>query len=284
MSERAVAGSRQAVPRAGDAPARVSPGSAYSAWGVVAGQELRDLWLSGRGLAMMLAYTVLLSINTYLIATNQELNFLEQREAVSLTLQLAVSVGGLLVVLVAADAVSGERERGTLETLLLTPAPRRAILAGKAVAALSMWGGAYLLSLPYIWWIGRDVGTFGEATVAGLVVGTLLALTLTGVGLLITTFSQSNGLSLAISFFVLLALYAPNQMPAEATRGWAGELLQRLDPFSAGLLYLERLIINAHSLTQDLSLLVFPAIWAVVVPAVALALAGRLALLPRSGT
>lgn len=261
----------------------MAEGRPGSAWAVVSGQELRDLWLSGKGLAMMLAYTALLSMNTYLIATNQELNFLEQREAVSLTLKLAVSAGGLLVVLVAADAVSGERERGTLETLLLTPAPRRSILAGKAVAALSMWACAFVLSIPYFWWIGRDVGTFGEAILGGLIVGTLLALTLTGIGLLITTFSQSNGLSLAISFFVLLALYAPNQLPAEATRGWVGELLQRLDPFSAGLLYLERLIINAHSLTQDISLLVFPAIWAVVLPAAALAVAGRLSLVPRSG-
>ena len=264
-------------------PSRDARAGSGSLWLVVAEQELRDLWLSGKGLAMVLAYTVLMSINTYLIATNQELNFLEQREAVSLTLNLAVAVGGLMVVLVAADAVSGERERGTLETLLLTAAPRRAILAGKAVAAVSLWVAAFALSIPYIWWIGRDVGTFGEAMVGGFVVGTLLALTLTGIGLLISTFSQSNGLSLAISFFVLLALYAPNQMPAEATRGWAGELLQRLDPFSAGLLYLERLIINAHSLSQDLSLLVFPAVWAVVFLALALVMAGRLSLIPRSG-
>lgn len=254
------------------------------AWTVVAAQELRDLWLSGKGLAMMLAYTVLLSISTYLIATNQELNFLEQREAVSLTLKIAVAVGGLLVVLVAADAISGERERGTLETLLLTPASRRSILVGKGVAAFSLWLGAFAFAVPYIWWIGRDVGTFGKAVVGGFAVGTLLALTLTGIGLLVTTFSQSNGLSLAVSFFVLLAMFAPNQMPAESTRGWAGELLLRVDPFSAGLLYLERLILNAHSLSQDLSLLVVPAVLAVAVPAVAFVVGGRLSLLPRSGS
>ena len=254
------------------------------AWAVVAEQELRDLWLSGKGVAMMLAYTVLLSISTYLIASNQELNFLEQREAVSLTLKLAVAVGGLMVVLVAADAVSGERERGTLESLLLTPAPRRSILGGKGIAALSVWVCAFALSAPYVWWIGRDVGTFDTALVGLLLVGTLLTLALTGIGLLITTFSQSNGLSLAISFLLLLALYAPNQMPAEATRGWAGELLQRLDPFSAGLLYLERLIVNAHPLSEDLSLLVVPFFWAVLCPAVALVVGGRLALIPRSGS
>jgi len=262
---------------------RTPPTGARSSW-TVAEQELRDLWLSGRGVAMLLAYTVLLSITTYLIATNQELNFLEQREAVSLTLQLAVAVGGLLVVLVAADALSGERERGTLECLLLTPAPRRAVVIGKGVAAISLWIGAFALAVPYIWWIGRDVGTFGVALVGGLVVGTLLALTLTGIGLLISTFSQSNGLSLALSFVVLLALHAPHQMPAEATRGWVGDLVLKLDPFSAGLLYLERLIVSSHSLSQDIGLLVVPALCAVVLPAVALLAAGRLTLLPRSGS
>ncbi|HEX6874423.1 MAG TPA: ABC transporter permease subunit [Nocardioidaceae bacterium] len=252
------------------------------AWAIVGEQELRDLWLSGKGIAMMLAYTALLSINTYVIASNQELNFLEQREAVSLTLKLAVAVGGLLVVLAAADALSGERERGTLETLLLTPAPRRSIVVGKAVAALSLWLAAFALSLPYIWWIGRDVGTFGAATAGGLAVGTLLALALTGIGLLVSMWAQSNGLSVAISFFVLLILAAPSQLPAEATRGWAGELLQRVDPFSAGLLYLERLIINAHPLSQDISLLLFPVLWAAVLPGGAVLLGARLSLVPRS--
>jgi ABC-2 type transport system permease protein len=253
------------------------------AWLVVAEQELRDLWLSGRGPAVMLAYTTLLSISTYLIASNQELNFLEQREAVNLTLQVAVAVGGLLVVMAAADSVSGERERGTLESLLLAPVPRRALLLGKGLAAMSLWFGAFLLSVPYLWWIGRDVGTFDVAVIGGLVAGTLLALTMTGIGLGISTFCQSNGLSLAITFFVLLALYAPHQLPAEASRGWAGELLLRLDPFSSGLLYLERLILNSHSLAQDGHLLVIPAVTAVLLPALALALSRRLTLLPRSG-
>lgn len=253
------------------------------AWTVVAEQELRDLWLSGRGLAMMLAHTALLSISTYLIASNQELNFLEQREAVNLTLKIAVTVGGLLVVLVAADAVSGERERGTLESLLLTPTSRRSILAGKGASALSLWFAAFLLAVPYLWWIGRDVGTFGKAMAGGLLVGTLLALALTGIGLLVTTRSRSNGMSLAISFFVLLAMFAPHQMPAESTRGWAGELLLRVDPFAAGLLYLERLILNDHSLVQNLSLLAVPAVLAVALPALAFAAAGRLSLLSRSG-
>ena len=91
---------------------------------VVARQELRDLWIGGRGLLLAFAFSILLSAITYLGATNEALNFLERREAVNLTLQVAVGVGALLALLAAADAISGERERGTLESLLLTPVDR----------------------------------------------------------------------------------------------------------------------------------------------------------------
>src|SRR5437764_1579858 len=113
-------------------------GAAKRGWAIVGAQEARDLWLGGRGLALSLAFSLLLSVLAYLVATNRALNFLEQRETVNLTLQVAVAVGGLLALLAAADAVSGERERRTLESLLLTPVSLRALVIGKLLAALSL--------------------------------------------------------------------------------------------------------------------------------------------------
>ena len=134
-----------------------------SGWAIVLAQELRDLWLGGRGLQLCFGFSVLLSIIAYLVATNSALNFLEQREAVNLTLQVAVAVGALLSLLAGADAVSGERERGTLEALLLTPVSRRQILTGKLLAALSLWLAAFAIAVPYVWFLGRGVGIVVEA-------------------------------------------------------------------------------------------------------------------------
>jgi len=248
------------------------------AWMVVAERELRDLWLAGRGLPLLLAYSVLLSVTSYLVAANQALNFLEQREAVSLTLQVAVAVGALLVLLGAADSVSGERERGTLESLLLSPAPRRALIIGKGVAALSLWAAAWAVSVPYVWYLARGVGVVGVAVASGLIVGSLLALFLAGYGLLISTILSSNRLSLSVSLFALLALYAPTQMPTAIQNSWIGELLLRVDPFTAGLRYLGRLIINGHSPGQDAGWLIGPIVAAVVAASLALAAANRLTL------
>jgi ABC-2 type transport system permease protein len=245
------------------------PRAAAPTWLVIAGQELRDLWLGGRAVAMMLAFSVLLSVTTYLVATNQALNFLEQREAVNLTLQIGVAVGALIVLLGAADALSGERERGTLETLLLTPAPRRDLVLGKGLAALSLWLAAFAVVVPYVWFIGRGIGIVGVALVSGLAVGTLLALFLAGLGLLISALAGSNRMSLSISLFVLLALYAPNQMPTGAQQGWAGDLLLRIDPLSAGLHYLGKIVVDSYSAGQDASWLISPVIAAVVAPVAA---------------
>jgi len=248
------------------------------AWMVVAERELRDLWLAGRGLPLLLAYTLLLSVTSYLVAANQALNFLEQREAVSLTVAVAVAVGALLVLLGAADSLSGERERGTLESLLLSPAPRRALIIGKGSAALSLWAAAWAVSVPYVWYLGRGVGVVGVAVASSLVVGSLLAVFLSGYGLLISTIASSNRLSLSVSLFALLALYAPTQMPTAVQNSWIGELLLRVDPFTAGLRYLGKLVINGHSPGQDAGWLIGPVVAAAIAAAVALLVADRLTL------
>jgi ABC-2 type transport system permease protein len=247
-------------------------------WLVVAEREVRDLWLAGRGLALLLAYAIVLSVTTYLTASEAALNFLEQRESVSLTLQVAVALGSLLALLATADAISGERERGTLETLLLAPISRRSLVIGKGVAALTLWVAAFAVAVPYVWYLGRGVGVVRTSLLNGFLVGSLLALVMVGLGLLISTYADSNRVSLSISVFTLLALFAPTQMPTSAQRGWFGDLLLRADPFTAGLHYLGRTIVNTRSFGQEGHWLVGPGIAAAVVLVLAVAVAGRLRL------
>ncbi len=56
---------------------------------------------------------------------------------------LAAFVGGMSI---ATDSTAGERERGSLEALLVNPAPRMAIVAGKCVAAALMAMTAVVLT------------------------------------------------------------------------------------------------------------------------------------------
>jgi ABC-2 type transport system permease protein len=227
-------------------------------WRAVADRELRDLWLAGRGLALLFSFSVLVSAITYVGATSEGINFLEKRETVNLTLQVAIAFGALVALLAAADAISGERERGTLESLLLTPAPRRDLVSGKLLAALSLWFAALVVAAPYVWFLGRDVGAVDDALAAGLLVGTLVAVSLAAFGLIVSVLSSSNRLSLSVSLFVLLALFAPTLLPGGAKQGWAGELLQRVNPMTAAEHYTRNIVINQYDWTKELSWLISP--------------------------
>lgn len=245
---------------------------------VVAGRELRDLWLGGRALLLTLGFSALLSVVTYLVATNQALNYLEQRESVNLTLQVAIAVGALLALLAAADTISGERERGTLESLLVTPVTREQLATGKLLAALSLWAAALLIAVPYVWFLGRGVDVVGPALLAGAAVGTLLAIFLASVGGLVSYAASSNRVSLSVSLFVLLALFAPSQFPTSAQQGWAGELFLRVNPLTAGEHYVGKVVVDAHSWSADASWLLSPVLAAALFGVAAVVAARRISL------
>jgi len=185
----------------------------------------------------------------------------EQRESVNLAMQVAVTVGVLVTLVVSADAISGERERGTLEALLLTPVSRRAIVGGKLVGALTLWFGAFAVSAPYVWVLGHGVSLVAEALLLGLVVGTLLAFALAALGLLISSVSNSNKISLSVSLFLLLALFAPTQLPA-SPQGWFGDVLVRVNPVGAAVHYLTTVLVDGQDWTSNLSYLVSPVLLA----------------------
>jgi ABC-2 type transport system permease protein len=258
------------VPRSTTAPA---PG-----WWVVAGQEFRDLWLSWRGPMLALAFSVLLSLLTFLAATNKDLNFIDQKDTVNLVMQVTLGIGVAISLLVSADALSGERERGTLETLLLTPLPTRQIVMGKLLAALSVWPAILVIAIPYIWALRIGPGLFTDAVLSGAVVGALLTITFASLGIIVSIFSSSNRVSLAASFFIFVALLTPTQLPGGALKGWFGDLLIRVNPVTAGARFVDRIIVSNHSWGQESSLLISPVIAAIVGLVVVYLLSERLQL------
>jgi ABC-2 type transport system permease protein len=247
-------------------------------WIVVLEYELRDLWIAGRGLVLCFAFSILVSALAYLAATNQALNFLEQRESVNLVVQVGMIVGSLLALLAAADAISGERERGTLESLLVTPVSRRQLVGAKLLAALSLWLAAYAILAPYAWFLARSLNIVGMALLASFVVGTLLAIFLASLGVIVSLVASSNRVSLSVALFALLALFAPTQLPGGAKQGWLADLLLHVNPVTSGERFVNRVIISASGWGQELGWLVSPLVGAALFSAAALVLAGRLRL------
>jgi ABC-2 type transport system permease protein len=268
--------------RATEPGARRTSSQSITGWHIVAAQECRDLWVSGRGPLLLFAFSVLLSVVTYLAATNQVLELVGQRDAVNLTLQVAVAVGVLLTLVVSADAISGERERGTMESLLLAPLSRGAIVLGKLVAAVSLWLATFVVSVPYVWVLSHGVSVVGTALLLGFVIGTLLAVAMAAVGLIISALSNSNRVSLSVSLFLLLALFVPTQLPGMTT-SWAGNFFVRINPIASGMRYIQAMLLKAHSWTQDLSYLVSPVLVVIIANAVVIVAGPRIVRLTGGG-
>jgi ABC-2 type transport system permease protein len=247
-------------------------------WATVAGQELRDLWLAGRGLIFVFTFSLLLSVLTYLTAANQELNLLDQKDTANVIMQITLAIGIALSLLLSADAISGERERATLETLLLTPLRPRAIAGGKVLATLSIWPVILLVSIPYLWVLRTGRELFLDAMAAGFVVGTILALAFAALGIIVSTYASSNRVSLAVSFFLFIVLVAPTQLPGGLGKGWFGERLTRINPVTAGTDFLDQIIVSNHAWSQELSSLTAPIIFAVMTTIAAYVVTARIRL------
>lgn len=245
---------------------RVAPsGSAAPAWWIVLVRELTDLWVGGKALNLMLIYSVILGIQTYVYATNSELSLIPPKEAVYETLKTAIAVSLFMGLIIGSDSFSGERERGTLEGLLLTPASRRQIVAGKFLAAISTWPLALLITIPYMSTLSQGDEVLGPAILWGAILGTVLVPAYVGLGMLVSFWSSAN----RTSFFISLGLYVlfliPAQLPGRAQTGVAGQFLQWVNPMAAVSHFLSKHLVNYRTVAEFWPWLTSPVVFAILV-------------------
>jgi ABC-2 type transport system permease protein len=247
-------------------------------WWLVFRRELTLLWIGGRALNLLILFSVLLGITTFLLATNSELSLIPPKEMIFLTLLSSISFGIFIGMIIGADSISGERERGTLEALLLTPASRRQIVVGKFLAAISPWPAALLISLPALIVVSQGEEILPFALLWGTVIGTLLALGFTGFGMLTSLWSNSVKNSMFTSLAVWLLLFLPTQLPGEAQKGSLGDLVQMINPMEATSEFLEKVIVNNRTVAEKSPFLWSPVLCPILVLLLLFWFAGRLRL------
>ena len=141
----------------------VSSGRLWTVWWRVFVRELSDLWIGGKALYLIFGYAVYLGFKSWSQVKTSQSNLIPPKEMVFATLQVVYYTGGLIGMIVGADSISGERERGTLEALLLTPAHRIQFVLGKFLAALSPWPVVLLISVPFLHVLAQGNPVFGHS-------------------------------------------------------------------------------------------------------------------------
>jgi ABC-2 type transport system permease protein len=246
-------------------------------WWLVFRQELDDLWVGGKALNLLILYGILMSITAFLLATNSELSLTPPRLMIVVMIHSAITFGLFIGLVIASESVSGERERATLEPLLLAPAGRRHIIFGKYLAALSPWPIAYAYCVPYVIVLSQGDLAVWPALVWGALLGTLVTIAFTGLGLLASMWSNSSRTSLFIGLLIYILALLPANLPGEFSTSTAGAIIGAIDPLEAVRQFMTQGFVEVQTVDQLWPLLYAPIIvTALIVAGVFLIAAPRL--------
>lgn len=240
-------------------------GSASPAWWLVFTRELTDLWVGGKALVLVFIYTVFLGVITYVVASNSELSLIPPKEMVYETIKNVMAVSLFIGLIIGADSFSGERERATLESLLLTPSSRKQIVTGKFLAALTFWPAAFVIAIPTFKLLSQGDEIFGQGLFWGGLLGTVLVLSYVGVGMLVSFWSNSNKTSYFVSLGIYILILVPAQLPGKAQTGVMGQFLQWVNPLAAVNHFLSKHLVNNIKLAEFWTWLQSPALFCILV-------------------
>jgi ABC-2 type transport system permease protein len=226
---------------------------------------MEELWIGGKALILLLIYSIIVSIMVYVYCFNSELTLIPPREATYEIIKNAMSISLFIGLVIGADSLSGERDRGTLESLLLTSTDRREIVTGKFLAALTQWPAAFIIILPFINILSQVGEIFTPAVVWGGITGTLLVVGFTGLGMLVSFWSASN----KISYFFSLGIYAlflvPAQLPGRAENIEEGLFFQWINPLASVNHLLSEHLVNYRPVLENWLWLLAPAVFTLFV-------------------
>lgn len=233
-------------------------------WWLIFTRELADLWVGGKALVLVFLYTIFLSVITYVIASNSELSLIPPKEMVYETIKNVMAVSLFIGLIIGADSLSGERDRGTLEPLLLTPTSRKQIITGKFLAASTFWPAAFLIAIPFLKLLSQGDEIFGQGLLWGGVLGTFLMFAYIGVGMLVSFWSNSNKTSYFVSLGVYILILVPAQLPGKAQTGPIGQFLQWVNPLAAVNHFLSKHLVNNIKLSEFWTWLESPVVFMAV--------------------
>ena len=231
--------------------------SRIPAWWTVFTSELSDLWIGGKGLVLILLYSIILAVMVCIYSFNSELSLIPIKESVYEMLKNAMQVSMFAGLVFGADSLSGEREGNTLESLLLTPVSRRQIIVGKFLSGVSIWPVAYVLTMIFLNVLSQGDEVLIPAILWGLGTGTVMVFAYTALGMLVSFWSSSNRVSYFAGVGVYVLLLVSAELPGKSN-GTASQFLQWINPMASVNYFLSRHLVNYEPVSLFWSWLISP--------------------------
>lgn len=213
-------------------------------------KEVREFLVSPRSRVRVLCFATALSVLAVLFVADTGLKLKGTAQALSAMLTATAVLGALVALLTGIDAIAGERARGSLVPLLLTPLSRAAIATGKLGAPLAASMAIPVLSLPYLWAMGPGQG-FGTLAAALLLFGTPLILSFgflgLGLGAHFRSSRSAQGLALAAILFSASPLAASQRLHGTI----AGIFIDHVNPLSCAVNTLRAIVVKGEAIAAQ---------------------------------
>jgi ABC-type transport system involved in multi-copper enzyme maturation permease subunit len=231
---------------------------------LIARKERGEVLHSARGLSWLLAVSVVLSGLSLLFVSNTELSLLDNAQVVYMMMGTITALGCLLAIVLGTDAIAGERERGSLVLLLLTPMSATDIVFGKMSGQVIGWIALFMLALPYLWAVGSTGQNLGKAVAYLALFGTPVVLGFGFFALGLSARLRSVLTALLTALIALLLLASPLLLGPGLRQTVVGKAFDAVNPFSAALNSYDSAVIDSEPLSMQLPRLAVVFIWLAV--------------------
>ena len=221
-------------------------------WRPLIGKEIQEDFRSARGAFFLVVAALVLSVFAVLLVSNTELSLLDNAQAVYMMAGIVIALAALVAVLRGSDGFAGERDRQTLEPLLLAPINGSGLAAAKLCGILVSWLTLFILAIPYLWAVGSTGQNLFAAILYLFLAGTLIVLVFGGAALALSARMKTFKGVLSLGLTVLLLLGSPVLFGPSLRQSAVGRVLDLVNPFAAALNTLDSVIIDSQGLSWQL--------------------------------
>lgn len=216
-------------------------------------KETLEDFLAARGAFSLLVAGVVLSAFSLLLVSNTELSLLDNAQAVYLMAGIILALASLVAIIRGSDGFAGERDRETLETLMLTPMTGQGLAVAKLVGIFFSWLILLALSVPYLWAVGSAGQNLWPAMTYLSITGTLLVLSFGSLALTLSAkIKTSRGvLSMGLTLFLFSA--SPVLLGPSLRQSAVGQMIDLFNPFADALNTLDSVVIDSQGMAFQLS-------------------------------
>ena len=213
----------------------------------VAFKECREDVFAVRGMGLYLTASLVLSAFGLLLVGNTELSLLDDAQAIYMMAGIILTLAALIAVVRGSDGFAGERDRETLEVLLISPASGEDLALGKLAALMVSWLLLYLLAVPYLWAVGNAGQNLSAVLLYLFLAGTILMTIFGALVLSLSARVKSFKGAMSAGLVILLFAAAPVALGPSLRQSFIGRVLDWLNPFAITMNMLDAVIIDSQT-------------------------------------